>query len=288
MFSPSIGYDLRYTAESSFLLPLAFGLAWAATPRARISTLAQRLPVLRPRVALPIVAAVTAAFVALGVRSGQHLADAWEGPALRDYVTNLQQGAQLEAQRGTVTVLEGEPPPGLVPPFVAPYNRYSNIVRLGVKGVGVDGPTGTPLVIDPDGTARPWRNDKTRKRAAGPLTGRLLTLAGPGATRNGREVCADTRNGPAPVDVDLEKISPLDGRLKMLQLDLRRVLVGAKVNVFFDRGSGFGGGPDRIIGFLPAQPRVRTAIPQDVKKLRIEVAAPGVACLRAIEITPYT
>jgi hypothetical protein len=283
-FGASIGYDLRYTAEATFLLPLAFVLAWALPAQRALPV--PRIPA-RAGWAAGAVAAIV--LVVLGLRSGGELADAWQGPAVRDYIKRLDATAAARTADGPATVLEDAVPPIVAGEFVVPFNRLSNIVPLATDRIGVDQPTGTPMVVEGDGTVRPWKPGATKSVAAGTAMRRHRLVAMPGAkpVAQGRRACLDTRTGPAAVDLDTKKLLPLDSRPHAIDIGLERVRVGAKILLTFDHGAGFQGLSDRTLGFVAGQRAVRTSVPPDVVQVRIEMAAPGVGCLGRITLTSY-
>jgi hypothetical protein len=284
LFGPGIGYDLRYTAETAFLLPLAFCIAWAMPARRSLPAVGHR-----PQLAIGALVAAVAVFVGLGYRSGDTLASSWEGPTLGRFIHHLQASVTRQSAAGAVTVLEGNPPPGLLPPFIVEYGRFSNLVALATDGISVDGPSGTPLVIDPDGTARPWISDRTRMHTSRQLvrTGLLVPISPPKAPPGRGEVCTDARQASTQMDLDVKAISPPDGRPKVIAIGLDRTRVGAKVGLYLDRGAGFVAVPERMSGFRVGQRLVRMAIPPDVVKVRIEAQTPAVTCIPYISLTPY-
>lgn len=144
-FGPSVGNDIRYLNDFTWLTPLLVILAFrpaGATPAAGAGAAPPRW---REPWRVALAAGAVGLYLVASVLTALDLQRHWEGPSARAWETRVESLLRLPAARHAV-VADANTPWYIVETAFNPLNRLSRVLPLYGPAVRVDGPLTGPLV----------------------------------------------------------------------------------------------------------------------------------------------
>lgn len=240
-FGPTgLAYSARYNVEAAYLFPLALGAAFLQVRAGGIGRPEKRpAPVSRTRRAMVAVAGT--AYLTLASLSAARISSAeyWVGVPARRYIERANLSlAGIGARVPTINILDANVPEFVVPPFLSPYNRLSEVLPLMEPDLRFDPEGPDPHQVAPDGTLMPVTYTVEAGGGAVQLLSRdvLAVLGAVSATNSGEELCVGS--GPTVAFLQLSFPAPLGEGEWYLRLGHRSTRAGL-AGLAVDRGAGF-------------------------------------------------